>query len=282
MIDLTDLNNNNNDDTIKQGSYIIDLVSPKAEPHQRIKKDPEPHKSYFDELLIDLGEDGANIIMIDDEFDDTLVESVDLVNADTKKIDKLFGTETLMTEFNNINNVIMNDPENVGKPNMEIVMCPICEDRMPRVELSDHLDGCNGITVKINPRHRGANKQPLPFYKKKVIPSTESDRRLKLSSDERELLRQAGYTQQQIDRMSAETKEAQEYNDRIMDEIASDSRRRRRHQVSTIATDVETVDLDDEIGATIDSSTKKHICPICDVSIDVDLLNQHLDECLKS
>lgn len=51
-----------------------------------------------------------------------------------------------MADFNNINNVVMNDPENIGNPNMEIVMCPICEDRMARNELSSHLDGCNGIT----------------------------------------------------------------------------------------------------------------------------------------
>lgn len=47
-------------------------------------------------------------------------------------IDDIFGTDSLMADFNNINNVVMNDPENVGNRDMEIVTCPICEDRMPR------------------------------------------------------------------------------------------------------------------------------------------------------
>lgn len=42
------------------------------------------------ELLDDLGEDDANIEMIDDEFDDTLNESLDLL-TDTTVIDEIFG-----------------------------------------------------------------------------------------------------------------------------------------------------------------------------------------------
>lgn len=69
--------------------------------------------------------------MIDDEFDDTLNESIDLL-TDNSVIDEIFGTDTLMADFNNINNVVMNDPDKIGNRDMEIVTCPICEDRMPR------------------------------------------------------------------------------------------------------------------------------------------------------
>lgn len=51
----------------------------------------KPKISIKKELLDDLGEDDANIEMIDDEFDDTLNESLDLL-TDTTVIDEIFGT----------------------------------------------------------------------------------------------------------------------------------------------------------------------------------------------
>lgn len=86
------------------------------------------------ELLDDLGVAEDDFEMIDDEFDDTLNESTEIL-TDNSVIDELFGTDTLMADFNNINNVVMRDPENVGHPEMEIVTCPICEERMPRFVL---------------------------------------------------------------------------------------------------------------------------------------------------
>lgn len=58
-------------------------------------------------------------------------KSLDLL-TDNSVIDDIFGTDSLMADFNNINNVVMNDPENVGNRENEIVTCPICEDKMPR------------------------------------------------------------------------------------------------------------------------------------------------------
>lgn len=282
IIEIIEINDNNNNQ-----SPDFEWVIPKE---SRIKKETKPHKSFYNELLDDLGEDGANIIMIDDEFDDTVVENVDEV-TDTTVIDELFGRDTLMADFNNINNVVMSDPENFGNPNMEIVTCPICEDRMARGELSSHLDGCNGITVKVNPKQRGARKKPLPFYKNKAKPSTS---RTAVSSADQELLRRAGYTQDAIDRMNDDAKEAQDYNDRIMDEIATD--RRRKFTTGARARDLEngvleTIPLGDQGGAgslahtntgagVVDIVSEKHICPICNVEIDADLINQHLDDCL--
>lgn len=50
----------------------------------------KPKISIKKELLEDLGEDDANIEMIDGEFDDTLNESLDIL-TDTSVIDEIFG-----------------------------------------------------------------------------------------------------------------------------------------------------------------------------------------------
>lgn len=177
----------------------------------------------------------------------------------------------------------MNDPENVGNPDMEIVQCPICEDRMPRGELTSHLDGCNGITVKVNPRKRGERTNPLPFYKNKAKP-TEAQTKAAVGERQQELLRRAGYTQDQIDRLTIETQEAKEYNDRIMDEMVQDERRRRTTSVITQnpSTDpIETISIDDE-SSNSSSVPEKHPCPVCNVPVDANQINQHLDECLQA
>lgn len=194
-----------------------------------------------------------------------------------------------MTDFNNINNVVMSDPENVGNSNMEIVTCPICEDKMARGELTSHLDGCNGITIKINPRKRGDKAKTLPFYKNHVKPSTSQSSsgtsKVRIDQQERALLLQAGYTEEQINRLNAETREAKEYNDRIMDEIASDERDERRKRTTSVITqhssnnDIETIMLDDESNGSV---PEKHPCPVCNTPVEANQINQHLDECLQA
>lgn len=188
-----------------------------------------------------------------------------------------------MSSFNNINNVVMNDPENVGNSSREIVTCPICEDQMPRGELTCHLDGCNGITVKVNPRKRG-EKTILPFYKNHAKPSTSQasgQSKSRIDQSERELLLQAGYTQEQINRLNTETREAKEYNDRIMDELASEERQRRTTSVITQHTtnnEVETITLDDESNS---APSEQLPCPVCNTLVDANQINQHLDDCLQ-
>lgn len=242
--------------------------------------EPKPHISIKRELLDDLGEEDDAIVMIDDEFDDTLNESLDIL-TDNSVIDELFGTDTLMADFNNINNVVMSDPENVGNRDREIVTCPICEDRMARSELSSHLDGCNGITVKIDPRKRGTKTKALPFYKSQTKPSTSKS---KINSAEADLLRRAGYSQDAIDRLGVETEEAKAYNDRIMDELARDERQRRTTSViqerPTDDNNIETITLDGE-SSNSSSIPELHPCPVCNVPVDVNQINQHLDVCLQ-
>lgn len=186
-----------------------------------------------------------------------------------------------MSDFNNINNVVMNDPENFGNSNMEIVTCPICEDQMARGELTCHLDGCNGITVKINPRKKGDKTKSLPFYKNHVKPSTsQSSGQSKVNQQEKLLLLQAGYSQEQIDRLSAESREAKEYNDRIMDELAREERQKRTTSVITQHSNnqIETIALDDGSNSPV---PEKLPCPVCNIQVDANQINQHLDECLQ-
>lgn len=247
------------------------------------EEDLKQQISIKQELLNDLGEDDANIEMIDDEFDATLNVSTEIL-TDNSVIDELFGTDTLMADFNNINDVVMRDPENIGNPDAEIVTCPICEDRMPRSDLTCHLDGCSGITVKINPRGRGKTVQSLPFYKNQTTTITKpSTSNRKVSTNEVEMLRRAGYTQEAIDRLAVETQEARDYNDRIMDELSRDDRQRRTsviQQRPMTNDEIETITLDD--GSSSSSVPEKHPCPVCNVAVDVNLINQHLDECLQA
>lgn len=151
-----------------------------------------------------------------------------------------------------------------------------------RVELTCHLDGCNGITVKINPRKRNTNKtKPLPFYKNQSKPSTSNS---KVTSDEAEILRQAGYTKEVIDRLGVETEEAKAYNDRIMDELARDERQRRTTSViqerPSDASNIETITLDGESSNSNGSIPEMHPCPVCNTPVDINQINQHLDGCL--
>lgn len=159
---------------------------------------------------------------------------------------------------------------------------------MKRDELTSHLDGCNGITVKIEPRKRGIKVKPSPFYKNQTKPSTStvsgsSSSGTKLSSAEAELLRKAGYTKEAIDRMGVETAEAKAYNDRIMDELAHDERQRRTTSViqerPSDNNDIETITLDGE-SSNSSSIPEMHPCPVCNVPVDVNQINQHLDQCL--
>lgn len=142
------------------------------------------------------------------------------------------------------------------------------------------MDGCNGITVKIEPRKRGIKIKPLPFYKNQAKPSTSNT---KVNSNEAELLRKAGYSKDAIDRLGVETQEAKAYNDRIMDELARDERQRRTTSViqerPSENNDIETITLDGE-SSNSSSIPEMHPCPVCNVPVDVNQINQHLDECL--
>lgn len=286
---------------------IIDICDDDSDESQGGVEDVKPnikHERSFQpdaikrELFDDLGENDDVIELIDDEYDDAFSESIHIL-TDTSVINDIFGEDTLMADFNNINNVVMNDPENRGNPNREIITCPICQDRMRREELTSHLEGCTGITVKVEVKPKskaggsvvGAPRQ-LPFYKNHAstnVPSTSRTAR-RVSSVDQDLLRQAGYTQAQIDRTVKENAEEKDYNARIMDEMAAEERDRRaqqrtqRHATATVITDTASVPpiaTATSADAEAQVPVEKLPCPVCSQMVNANDINTHLDQCLN-
>lgn len=240
-------------------------------------------KSIKEELLDDLGENSDSIELIDDEFDDKLNSSLDIL-TDASVIQDIFGIDDLLVNFHEINGVVMKFPENKDNPNKEIISCPICQDSLPRDELSEHLDGCTGITVKIEKRNRNVGKtQPLPFYKNKAKPSTSTSKSTNVdNSSKKDMLRRAGYDQETIDSLFTETQEAKKYNERIMRELRDEQKEQTNNQQSEA---VETIAIpadDDELTPQNDVMREKATCPVCNILVYSDLINQHLDDCLKA
>lgn len=146
----------------------------------------------------------------------------------------------------------------------------------------DHLDGCAGITVKILPKRCGTKsvaKNPLPFYKNEAQPSTSKQRK-KVNGNELELLRKAGYSQSYIEQLMKENQEEEEYNNRILDEMASE--RRQRSNVGATETIVlDDINFNDGGAAAISEPVERHPCPVCNTPVDTNKINEHLDECLQ-
>lgn len=275
---------------------IIDICDDDSSDYIEVETEPAiKHERSFQpdaikrELFDDLGENEDVIELIDDEFDDAFNESIHIM-TDTDAINDLFGEDTLMADFNNINNVVMNDPENRGNPNREIITCPICQDKMRRDELSSHLEGCTGITVKVEvrPKSKAGAPRQLPFYKNHATPKVPSTRRMvqRVNSVDQDLLRQAGYTQAEIDRLVKEKAEEKDYNTRIMDEMAADERNRQTQQNTAAA-----AAIDPPIVAPTAMITSADVeapspvemvpCPVCNQMVNANEVNQHLDECLN-
>lgn len=238
------------------------------------KLKPKSELNIKQELIEDLDEDENDIELIDDEYDDNLHNESIEVLTDTSVIDDIFGTDTLMSDFNTINDVIMNDPENIGDPNKEIITCPICQEQMPREELSEHLDGCTGIIVKVERKRKGSNvKKPnlgLPFYKNKPTTSTSSNPLHSLSPIEINALRASGYSESDLDRLKKDKIEEKAYNERILNEMAAENRNRNQNAPNE----------EDSMDAPVENQLIA--CPNCHKHVDAVCINDHLDVCLET
>lgn len=248
----------------------------KTKPKVKIENAEIHHKTIHQELMDDIGDADDVIELIDDEFYDELHDKSLELLTDTSVIDDIFGSDTLMADFNNINDVIKNDPENRGNPCKEIITCPICQERMPREQLTTHLEGCTGITVKVEPKWKGI-KKPLPFYKNMPTASTSTVRKSTVNNPEKEALLKAGYSQSVIDRLIKEEKDGDEYNKRIMDEIEADERKKRNSR-TVIESNVLEINNDIDIDTRRD---EQHPCPVCSILVNASRINQHLDRCLQ-
>lgn len=152
---------NDNDDDGQQQIIANVKQAASLEERQKLIKD-EILEDIFDKLKNnDVNDVNDNIEIIDDEYDDTLANINNYDLFDTSIVDDLFGCDTLMSDFKdlkNLNGVIMNDCENIGNPKKEIIACPICNEKMSRESLDDHLDGCSGIRKVINIKYASNSK----------------------------------------------------------------------------------------------------------------------------
>lgn len=237
------------------------------------------HKTIREELLDDLGESDDVIEMIDDEFNDAFIldESLELL-TDASVVDDIFGMDDLLAKYNELNDVVMKFPENKGNPDKEIISCPLCQDSLMREELTEHLEGCAGVTVKIEsrkPKH-GGKKNPLPFYKNQATTSKSNDKKQDDSMD-RQILREAGYSEEVIKGLYNETEEAKKYNQRIMDEMAKERRQRPTNPTPNVT---ETISIGSPDREQRNSTQReRYPCPICKGMVYADIINEHLDAC---
>lgn len=83
------------DDGSSDSSAAAPTTDDVAGPSTHSTDESKPQISIKRELLDDLGEDDENIEMIDDEFDDTLNQSMEIL-TDTSVIDELFGNYSFL------------------------------------------------------------------------------------------------------------------------------------------------------------------------------------------
>lgn len=276
VIDLSD------DDDI--GSDYNQPERPVSSPIHNVKVEKQSSTDRQNSIRKELMDDDDDVIeLIDDEFDETLHDKSLELLTDASVINDIFGDDTLMDDFNNLNSVIMRDPENAGNPDKEIIECPICQEKMSRELLNEHLEGCGGIVVavKFNKFSKSNKKSSLPFYKKK---QPASQKQAAASSASLNLkvqnLLAAGYTMNDIRRLNLEQTEEEAYNRRILNEMADEEHNRSRESNHAgTAPSTSNTDNDDIL---IQQLEDQHPCPVCDTMISAIDINAHLDVCLQN
>lgn len=246
---------------------ISDDDDDEVAPPPRIKPDPDARqRAIKSEILDDF--DGSDIELIDDDFDDDYVTPPDasgaIAMADTSVIDDIFGTDTLIADFNEINDAM---PDQAS--NDQIITCPICTERMCREMLEEHLNGCQGIKMAINKTGRVVASTSNGVFRKTAGGRGGGGR-------DRQLLAQCGYTKEEIEASLGKDDgdEEEQFNRRILREMSEEQRGVRRRSIkaapATAAVDVP-VEGDEELGD----------CPVCSARISLSRINNHLDVCLS-
>ncbi|XP_016973521.1 uncharacterized protein LOC108040531 [Drosophila rhopaloa] len=145
-----------------------------------------------------------DILFIDDEYDDeeaaasdaSLTAATEL--ADQSIIDDLFGEDTLLQEFQRENAVQPSCSNYSSNVNNDIVSCPICFEKMKRTQLENHFEGCS-ITVRVDYKSKGG--LPISNRSSTSRPSTSRASKSK-RTDSKQILRNAGYTEKEIDELN--------------------------------------------------------------------------------
>lgn len=210
-----------------------------------------PQRQSFDEASIkreivssfgDSDLTDSDIELIDHDYDDTEGAPAEGL-CDRTITDNLFSWNKSTEDLNKIH---MTDDENVGNPDKELVSCPVCNIKCERESMSDHLDGCLGLTRKIDPRR--AVRPPVRGPSRG--PSQKNSRPTKVRTST----------------VTAPTSEEEEFNRRILSEMEAEARNAR-----TSAGAVRN-----------DEATEWSSCPVCKNSVKTSEINDHLDICLSA
>ncbi|XP_023291332.2 DNA-dependent metalloprotease SPRTN [Lucilia cuprina] len=225
-----------------------------------------------------------DIELIDDEYDDTAGQNLDLTIAselaDTSVIDEFFGEDTLMKEFKMENDCQPTSSRHQFDEGYDIITCPICLEKMTRTVMAEHLNGCTGIAIKILPPRKAMKK--LSAISKEARPKRQTRPSRKSTKD---ILRNAGYSDDVLERI-ASASSMEEDDDELEFLQRAGIKRSPNSKKSTSATTTK-VDLN---SSSEDENTRLYRqrsiykttrqCPVCAREVEESEMNDHLDECL--
>uniref|UniRef100_A0A182SBH5 UBZ4-type domain-containing protein n=1 Tax=Anopheles maculatus TaxID=74869 RepID=A0A182SBH5_9DIPT len=243
------------------------------------------------------------IVLIDNEYDDELADeeelsSIDDTLLDRSVIDELFNeSDDLIEDFNRTNAKIK-----IEKPDDEIVSCPMCLTKMTRAKIGDHLERCYSLisgektaptpkpmlvanvqSTKTIDTNQPSTSKATPARGTSSATSTKGKKKpaRDLITAQEQLLRDCGYTEQDI---------ANVLEDASVEDMPAPSMVALREQVlrdcGYTDADIRRV-LDDASSEELTSNEVEFIsavesceCPNCGKTVELSLINHHLDHCL--
>jgi len=239
------------------------------------------------------------IELMDDDFENDTVMNISSELADTSLIDDLFGEDTLYIEFKKENALIASSSRYHNDPDRDIITCPVCQEKLQRSDFTNHIDGCTGIVVTIQPKslnnfskNNKSTNSSNNFIKKTIFAKSKPlKRKLPVKNKHKIPKAFASSTIAQhssnINFFSDDEDENNEYNN-----DAAKSYNARISSISAV-TDVSRnnpVNVEHDGESTTDDGSRTnrrrgldmsmHACPVCAEMIYVDNINDHLDLCL--
>lgn len=264
---IIEVNDSEDEDSITEVKEIKPIIKPEI----IIKQTPaEWKKSILDDIRDTDNEEEDEIQLIDDDYDDSILAIAEL--ADTSVIDDLFGEDTLLN----------NSSSDVVCTSTGYIACPLCQENMPRYELDSHLEGCQGVQVKIKkPSLAVLDKISKPPPKasrkpsKKKTPFDYSTSASRAAEMKRTLLG-AGYKLDEIRGILENEFEPRDIRDIITPSTSGTTPRQRPTESSTTSTSV--INITSPVPVEIQPSVSV-MCPVCNQPQLGDI-NLHLDACL--
>lgn len=253
------------------------------DPPPVVSVDPRLHPNRdfdFTQRLVDhlkesIDTRDTTIELIDDEYDNLLRLETQEIVSDTHVIDEIFGTDTLMDDFNSINNVIMRYPENKGNMKKEIIACPICGDRLAREQWAEHLEGCEGFRFKVTPNSK-IRQHDILFQKIPVL--RNQDPEIGILNRDLEMFLKAGYTREEVKKMIRDANANKPLDKKIVNEGEFNT------PVPKTVGEVHPKDeqiVDNRLGDVVFKHPNRMTeCPVCNTAVKLSEMNEHLDECL--